>query len=83
VLKAANNELQEKGKEGIYKPLRHYVLRHSFGTNAMKTRSFSIVELKEFMVHTSINTTIVYVTLAADALKDPAAKFGDYTVTKK
>jgi len=42
-----------------------------------------IVELKEFMVHTSINTTIVYVTLAADALKDPAAKFGDYTVTKK
>jgi integrase len=82
-LAATNLELQNKGKPIINKPIRHHLLRHSFGTSAIKTKSFSLVELKEFMGHTSINTTMLYVTLAADTLTAPAALFGDHAVTKK
>ena len=83
VLKAVNIELKKNGASVINKPLRHHLLRHSFGTNAIKIKAFSLVELKEYMGHTSINTTMLYVTLAGDTLQAPAAKFGDHTVTKK
>ncbi|MFC1827316.1 tyrosine-type recombinase/integrase [Thermodesulfobacteriota bacterium] len=83
VLKVVNIELKKNGASVINKPLRHHLLRHSFGTNAIKIKAFSLVELKEYMGHTSINTTMLYVTLAGDTLQAPAAKFGDHTVTKK
>ena len=83
VLKSVNEELNKNNKRCINKPTRHHLLRHSFGTNAIITKTFTLVELKEFMGHSSINTTMIYVTLAAELLKDPASKFGDYTVTPK
>ena len=55
VLKAVNIELKKNGASVINKPLQHHLLRHSFGTNAIKIKAFSLVELKEYMGHTSIN----------------------------
>jgi len=68
---------------GINKPIYHHILRHSFGTNAIRNKSFGVVELKDFMGHTDIQTTMLYVTLAGTDLDDAAARFGANADTKR
>jgi integrase len=67
----------------INKPIYHHLLRHSFGTNAIRTKAFGVVELKDFMGHADIQTTMIYITLAGADLDEAASLFGDYTDTKK
>ena len=67
----------------INKPIYHHLLRHSFGTNAIRTKAFGVVELKDFMGHADIQTTMKYIILAGADLDEAASLFGDYTDTKK
>ena len=63
-------------KAGIYQHVHHHLLRHSFGTTMVVAGS-DLPSIQAMMGHESIQTTQIYVTMAAEMIKTQGRKLND------
>lgn len=64
-------------KAGIEQRIYHHLLRHSFGTHALRA-GINLRALQGLMRHSTSKVTELYAHLGGDYLQEEGAKFGDY-----
>lgn len=63
--------LKELGiRAGLSKPMRPHMLRHTYAVNFLKGGSLDIYALQQFLGHSSITTTAMYLHLVAGVMKE-------------